>query len=340
MEILKLYLTGCSYDEAAKITGISKGSVVNIITEFKKGKYPNLIKIPDMADELRNLSKDLKKSRLSLVEASLGLAFYRKIQGITDPQILDEYITMSETIAPKNFPIQKFINGAIELVQLQDKMGKPFDQALTDLEKQLNDKNSTLQKSSKQITQYEEQKKILNQELGKLKKKTINQKTTLSKMIKGTKNLRNLGPQKISDLATFAKECEDIGYNTTEIQELMILKNRKDTLQQQVITQERRLETLTKDAEEKTRNIETAMAEYRWLTQTADMLKKSKTSTTCHTCGNPLPILIPSQTELREAIKIRWIYRIVCQHCGKANQISPQKILMEIGWKTLSKYPS
>ena len=38
MKVVKLFLTGLSYDEIAQQAGVAKGSVVNIVDEFRDGK--------------------------------------------------------------------------------------------------------------------------------------------------------------------------------------------------------------------------------------------------------------------------------------------------------------
>ena len=38
--IVKLYLSGLSYDEIATKCGVSKGTVANVIAELRAGKFP------------------------------------------------------------------------------------------------------------------------------------------------------------------------------------------------------------------------------------------------------------------------------------------------------------
>ena len=65
-KVVRLFLAGHSYDEISQQLDIAKGSVTNIIDEFRDGH----ISIPDdMADyvnELRRIAVDLKKHQVSL----------------------------------------------------------------------------------------------------------------------------------------------------------------------------------------------------------------------------------------------------------------------------------
>ena len=59
--VVKEFLNGLSFDEIARQAGISKGSVVNIIDEFRDGTLPLPQGMSEYIDELRRLVVDLKK---------------------------------------------------------------------------------------------------------------------------------------------------------------------------------------------------------------------------------------------------------------------------------------
>ena len=60
-KVIKLFFSGLSYDEIAVEVGIAKGSVVNIIEEFREGKLPIPPNMTGYVDELRHLVVDMKK---------------------------------------------------------------------------------------------------------------------------------------------------------------------------------------------------------------------------------------------------------------------------------------
>ena len=47
MKAIILYLQGYSYDEIVKKTGVSKGTVFNIISDLKAGLFPEISTIPE-----------------------------------------------------------------------------------------------------------------------------------------------------------------------------------------------------------------------------------------------------------------------------------------------------
>jgi len=60
-QVVKLFLTGLSYDEIAQQAGVAKGSVVNIVDEFRDGKLSLPPGMTEYIDELRYLVVEMKK---------------------------------------------------------------------------------------------------------------------------------------------------------------------------------------------------------------------------------------------------------------------------------------
>lgn len=40
LEILRLYLQGCSYDQVSTGAAVGKGTVVNVLNDFRTGRFP------------------------------------------------------------------------------------------------------------------------------------------------------------------------------------------------------------------------------------------------------------------------------------------------------------
>ncbi len=66
MKVIKLFLNGHTYDEIAEQVGIAKGSVVNIINEFREGYLPAPPGLVEYIDALRKLAVDMKKHDTSI----------------------------------------------------------------------------------------------------------------------------------------------------------------------------------------------------------------------------------------------------------------------------------
>jgi predicted DNA-binding protein YlxM (UPF0122 family) len=159
MEVLKLYFKGYSYDEIVKGAGVSKGSVVNIIRELE-GRYPEFERVLDLVDELRNLAVEIKKSNLKVTQASLGLKFYERLQRLVEPQILDDYIKMCGRISPPDFPADRFVNAAIKLCRLEEKLGKPYEETIKNLERELEEKSTRLGELNSKVEDLERKKSL------------------------------------------------------------------------------------------------------------------------------------------------------------------------------------
>ena len=78
--VIELFLTGYTLDEIGKQLDVSKGSVVNIVNDFREGK----LQLPDhmtaYVDSLRHLVVDMKKNGISLTQLKSYNRIYSKLQ--------------------------------------------------------------------------------------------------------------------------------------------------------------------------------------------------------------------------------------------------------------------
>jgi predicted nucleic acid-binding Zn-ribbon protein len=79
LTVVKLYLSGLSYNEISVKTGISKGAISGIIAELKAGVFPEFADLADQVDVLRELSLNLKHSSQTPVQCAVGLAALNRI---------------------------------------------------------------------------------------------------------------------------------------------------------------------------------------------------------------------------------------------------------------------
>ncbi len=79
LAVVKLFLSGLSYDEISVKTGVSKGAVSGIIAELKGGGFPEFADLADQVEVLRDLSLDLKHSGQTPVQCAVGLAILNRI---------------------------------------------------------------------------------------------------------------------------------------------------------------------------------------------------------------------------------------------------------------------
>ena len=77
--IVRQYLSGLSYDEIATKSGVSKGTVANVVADLKAGSFPEAADVGEHIELLRELSLDLKRSKLSLGQCATGLLLLNRI---------------------------------------------------------------------------------------------------------------------------------------------------------------------------------------------------------------------------------------------------------------------
>jgi hypothetical protein len=77
--IIRHFLSGMPYDEIAAKHFVSKGTVANVITELKAGRFPEAADVVDQIELLRELSIDLRRSKLTPERCAIGLVVLTRI---------------------------------------------------------------------------------------------------------------------------------------------------------------------------------------------------------------------------------------------------------------------
>jgi hypothetical protein len=79
-QTIKLFLQGFTYDDISWKLRIAKGSVVNIIDEFREGKLSLPDDITDYVDELRHVVVDLKKHEVTIGQMRAFLMIHKRLK--------------------------------------------------------------------------------------------------------------------------------------------------------------------------------------------------------------------------------------------------------------------
>lgn len=79
LNIARHYLSGLSYDEIAVKSGVSKGTVANVVADLKAGRFPEATDVDEHIDLLRELSLELKRLNLTPGQCATGLAVFTRI---------------------------------------------------------------------------------------------------------------------------------------------------------------------------------------------------------------------------------------------------------------------
>lgn len=127
LEVAQHYLLGDIYRQIEEETGVSHGSIANIIRGIENSK----LTIPgtplDQVNDLRQLSVDLKKKGLEPSQAQLGLSPFERLQALKiTPELLDKWSELAKKLTPADFPASDFLEAALRLHELEKGEGKPF----------------------------------------------------------------------------------------------------------------------------------------------------------------------------------------------------------------------
>ena len=128
LEIALNFLLGFSYRGIEDETGVSHGSVVNVVNQLRTGSLNIPGTTSDQVNDLRRLSLDLRKRELSASQALLGLQFFERCQGLgIDPGRLDQWEDLVSALTSDDFPKEDFLQAALRLHQLEKSEEKPFE---------------------------------------------------------------------------------------------------------------------------------------------------------------------------------------------------------------------
>lgn len=128
LEVAQYYILGCPYSDIENGTGVSHGSIVNIVKELECSK----LTIPgtqfDQVNDLRQLSLELKKKELEPSQALLGLLLFDRFRVLEIiPELVDKWSELTKKLIPVDFPANDFLEAALRLNELEKAEGKSFD---------------------------------------------------------------------------------------------------------------------------------------------------------------------------------------------------------------------
>jgi transposase len=122
LKVIKLFFEGYTYDEIAEELGISKGSVVNIINEFRAGELkitPN-----EYIDALRELAVDIRKQHTTVKKLQMHVKIDYKVaeMGVSVDQV-EDWLDIVYDIATEPAAMKPFVSAALEMSQMEMETG-------------------------------------------------------------------------------------------------------------------------------------------------------------------------------------------------------------------------
>jgi len=104
-QTVKLFLQGITYDDISWKLRIAKGSVVNIINEFREGDLSLSGDMTDYVDELRHLVVDLKKHEVTVGQMRSFLRFHNRLKDLeVDDEGIEETLDVLQEMIDCCYP--------------------------------------------------------------------------------------------------------------------------------------------------------------------------------------------------------------------------------------------
>lgn len=177
LTVVKQYLSGLSYNEIAAKTGTSKGTVANVVTELKAGVFPEAADITEHIDELRELSLDLKKFKLTPTQCAVGLALLARLNECgLDPGDMDRWPWILKSLKTED-QAQEFVGLIYSIQEVQQGTGlslPALEKKAHELEKkayELEPVSAKLDDGKKQLAELKKQREDLTAVVAVLEEK-------------------------------------------------------------------------------------------------------------------------------------------------------------------------
>lgn len=177
LTIVKQYLSGLSYDEIAAKNGVSKGTVANVVAELKAGKFPEVADVAEHIEQLRELSLDLKRLKLTPEQCATGLILLTRINECgLDPADIDRWPLILKSVGNEN-EAQEFVRLVYSIQEVQKRTGlslNALDDKVHELERKATDlepMSGKLEDCKKQVAELTRQREELASLVGSLDEK-------------------------------------------------------------------------------------------------------------------------------------------------------------------------
>lgn len=230
---VKLYLSGLSYDEIASRTGVSKGTVANVAADLKAGSFPEAADVGEHIELLRDLSVDLKRSRLSPGQCAVGLLLLNRITECgLDPADIDRW-PMILKLVPSEDDAKEFVHLIYSIQQVEQRTGldlealsnevheletkaadlAPVSDKVKACQKQLAELTKLREELASAVALLEQKNKLLTPQLKDLEKR----QQTLSRRIRDMEPKARKAEATVSTLKSEIQKLDDVGFTVKEL---------------------------------------------------------------------------------------------------------------------------
>jgi len=129
LRIIALYLKGFSYDEISAKTGVSKGTVANVIAALKAGQFPEVSTIPEEIEQLRDLAINIKRNGISPVQASIGLSVLARLVSLgIEPDEIEKCHTLLQALSSPDTDLTVTAKSVLAIEEVKQQTGLTLEE--------------------------------------------------------------------------------------------------------------------------------------------------------------------------------------------------------------------
>ena len=235
LTVVRLYFSGLSYDEIRAKCGVSKGTVANVVAELKAGTIPEAADVGEHIDLLRDLSIDLKQSKLTPGQCAVGLILLTRISECgLDPGDIDRWPVILKAVRNED-DAKEFVRLIYSIQEVQQRSGlniEALDKKVHELEKKATDLEPLTEKlkdSKNELTELAKQRDELTSSVAMLEqrnelltprvKELEEREQNLSRRIADMEPKAEKAERTLLALKGETQKLEDIGFSLRELAE-------------------------------------------------------------------------------------------------------------------------
>jgi len=235
LSVVRLYLSGLSYDDIAAKSGVSKGTVANVAADLRAGMISEAADVGEYIEQLRELSFDLKRSELTPGQCAVGLILLKQISECgLDPADINRWPMILKSVRNED-DINEFVRLVYSIQQVQQRSGlslealdnkvhglekkaadlEPISDKLKDYKKQLTELTRQREELASAVALLEQKNELLSPQVKELERR----EQTLSRQIGEMEPKANKAETTLSILKGEMQKLEDIGFTPKELGE-------------------------------------------------------------------------------------------------------------------------
>ena len=159
LAIVRLYLGGLSYDEIATRSGVSKGTVANVVADLKAGQILDAQEPLGQLEILRELGVDLRRCRLTPGQAVAGVAVLSHLQQLgVEPAEVERCVGVFRELSSEGTDPKVFVQAALALQEARESTGLSTE-ALEEKVRKLGEEVERLQPIAEELKRYQREVK-------------------------------------------------------------------------------------------------------------------------------------------------------------------------------------